>query len=100
MKTADKVAHVKRATQSRTHGCHWPGCGKQVPPALWGCPTHWYALPRSLRDRIWRTYLPGQEESGSPSREYVDAANAVQDWIRDNAASKQASLPEISPCQK
>lgn len=81
MDIGDKVAHVKRARQTRQHACHWPGCTKQVPPALWGCPPHWYALPRSLRDRIWRTYMPGQETSGSPTREYVEAARAVQDWI-------------------
>jgi hypothetical protein len=85
MKIGEKVAHVKGATQTRQHECHWPGCPKQVPPALWGCPPHWYALPRSLRDRIWRAYEPGQE-SGSrrPSREYLEVAKDVQEWIREH----------------
>lgn len=84
MNISDKVAHVKRSTQSREHKCHWPDCHKQVPPALWGCPTHWYRLPRTLRDKIWRTYVPGQENSGRPSPEYLDAAREVQRWIEEN----------------
>jgi hypothetical protein len=78
---SDKVAHVKRAGQTRDHACHWPGCDKQVPPALWGCRPHWFALPPTLRARIWRTYKPGQEVNGTPSRDYVEVAKAVQAWI-------------------
>lgn len=44
----DKVEHVRRATQTRAHHCHWPGCDKQVPPAMWGCKAHWFALPNSM----------------------------------------------------
>jgi hypothetical protein len=40
-------------------------------------------LPRSLQQRIWRAYQPGQETTLTPSREYVEAARAVQEWIRD-----------------
>jgi hypothetical protein len=94
MDIEDKVAHVKRATQTRMHECHWLGCNKQVPPALWGCPTHWYALPRSLRDRIWRTYTPGQETSGRPSAEYLEAARDVQAWIAENK-DRFANQPDL-----
>lgn len=83
MEIARKLEHVRTAKQRRPHTCHWPGCAKQVPPALWGCPTHWFALPRSLRTRIWNTYMPGQEDTGTPSREYIEATKAVQDWIRE-----------------
>jgi hypothetical protein len=79
-----KVAHVKAAGQSRNHHCHWPGCGKQVPPAMWGCKTHWYKLPQRMRTRIWRCYRPGQEADQRPSREYLEAAREVQDWILAN----------------
>jgi hypothetical protein len=64
------------------HTCHWPGCGKQVPPKLWGCREHWYRLPARLRAEIWAHYRPGQEITKTPSREYIEAAKAVQDWIR------------------
>jgi hypothetical protein len=79
----DKVRHVLRARQTRDHTCHWPGCDKQVPPAMWGCKAHWFALPKNLRDAIWRSYRPGQEETGRVSDTYLDAAEAVQAWIRD-----------------
>lgn len=63
------------------HTCHWPGCTKHVPPAMWGCKPHWFALPKRLRDRIWATYRPGQEITKDPSREYLAAADDVQHWI-------------------
>lgn len=80
----EKAAHVRAARQSRLHGCHWPGCEKQVPPAMWGCRAHWFRLPIALRNRIWSTYRIGQEESQSPSREYLMVARAVRDWIEQN----------------
>lgn len=81
-----KVAYVKRQGQTRDHTCHWPGCNKQVPPAMWGCYTHWKRLPKTLRDEIWRAYEPGQEITMSPSREYVIVARRVQDWITEHGA--------------
>jgi len=64
-----------------SHTCHRPGCGREVPPKLWGCKVHWYALPKPLRDRIWSTYVPGQEITKTPSRAYLAAARDVQAWI-------------------
>lgn len=84
----DKVQHVKAAGQTRAHGCHWPGCTAQVPPAKWGCPRHWFALPAAIRSRIWRTYQIGQESTGRPSAEYIAAARAAQDWIAAHLAAK------------
>lgn len=81
---AEKVAHVKTATQHRAHGCHWPGCTQQVPPAMWGCKEHWFRLPKRLRDRIWATYRPGQEVSLTPSAEYIEAAEDVQNWVEEH----------------
>lgn len=84
MSTNPKVAYVLREGQTRQHHCHWPGCEKQVPPARWGCRPHWYALPEELRTAIWRSFKPGQERTGTPSREYVAAARAAQAWIAAN----------------
>lgn len=81
----EKVAYVKRAGQTRDHTCHWPGCGKQCPPAAWGCRSCWFKLPKVLRDRLWKAFKPGQEVSQRPSREYVLAAREIQDWIRENS---------------
>jgi len=82
---AEKVEHVRRAKQTRGHGCHWPGCTRQVPPAMWGCAPHWFKLPKALRDRIWRAYRPGQENDLHPSETYMEAAQAVQEWIRQQS---------------
>lgn len=80
----DKAAYVRRAARRHRggdHTCHWPGCERKVPPAMWGCRTHWYKLPAELRSKIWRSFRPGQEASKTPSSEYIEAAREVQDWI-------------------
>jgi hypothetical protein len=46
-----------------------------------GCRAHWFKLPKRLRDAIWRTYVPGQEISKTPSAEYLAVADEVQTWI-------------------
>lgn len=48
---------------------------------MWDCRKHWFALPKPLRDKIWRTYVPGQEITKTPSVEYLAAAREAQDWI-------------------
>lgn len=80
----NKFDHVRQAPQTRNHECHWPTCKKQVPPAMWGCRRHWFMLPARIRNAIWRAYRPGQEESLDPSPAYIAAAEAAQDWIREN----------------
>lgn len=87
-----KADYVRSQPQFRRHGCHWPGCEKQVPPSMWGCPPHWFKLPSYLRRMIWQHYRPGQEIDMKPSREYVEVAREVQEWIETNALQKtQAS---------
>lgn len=90
---AAKVAHVKAASQTRRHACHWPGCTAQVPPAKWGCTRHWFTLPAELRERIWRVYRIDQERDMRPSHEYVKAARAAQEWIK----AYQARLARPQP---
>jgi hypothetical protein len=63
--------------------CHWPGCERQVPPAMWGCKPHWFKLPKQLRDRIWATYEIGQEVSMTPSHAWRFTKHCVLyflDW--------------------
>lgn len=84
-----KVEHVLSARQNRPHTCHWPGCTIQVPEAMWGCKPHWFTIPRRLRDRIWKTYRPGQENTLDPSPEYVRTARDVQDWITNHLEEKE-----------
>jgi len=92
----NKVQYVRSQGQVRDHGCHWPGCTRQVPPAKWGCTPHWFALPKDLRDRIWKAYVPGQEIAKNPSPAYLAVANEAQQWIREflerKAVPAQGSL--------
>lgn len=90
MSLTGKAAYVLGQGQTRRHHCHWTGCDRQVPPAMWGCRKHWYALPKALRDRIWRAYRPGQEADQRPSREYLAVAREAQAWI---AAQAPAAPP-------
>lgn len=69
------------------HTCHWPGCKVEVVPAMWGCKPHWFKLPRPLRQKVWRAYVPGQEITKTPSAEYLAVANEVQAWIGSNFRS-------------
>lgn len=90
-----KLAHVRAAQQTRPHTCHWPGCQTPVPPAMWGCRKHWFTLPKALRDAIWRTYSVGQEERGDPSAAYLEAARAVQEWIKDHLLEQEHQQPSL-----
>jgi hypothetical protein len=84
----NKVNHVMRSSNvDRSHTCHWPGCGKPVKPAMWGCKPHWFMLPANIRLAIWKAYEPGQEISKNPSEEYLKAAQAAQDWIRQHGGA-------------
>ena len=53
------------------HACHAHACQAEVPPAKFMCRRHWYALPKHLRDTIWREYRPGQENDKRPSLRYM-----------------------------
>lgn len=79
---------------SGVHHCHWPGCQRPVPPKLWGCSPHWFALPKDIRDRIWMTYVPGQEVSKTPSAAYLAVAREAEKFARSYAPSKRASPPD------
>lgn len=93
----EKVEHVLAAKQTRNqerqHHCHWAGCSKQVPPAMWGCKAHWARLPSKIRAAIWETYVPGQEVRGTPTDAYLDAADAAQEWIREHGNTTALSRP-------
>lgn len=79
------------------HKCHWPGCGEEVHPRLWGCKRHWYTLPPEIRRRILLTYKPGQEVNKDPSPEYMEAAKQAREFaiewnrkeIRENQIVKE-----------
>lgn len=55
---------------------------------MWGCREHWFKLPTKLRSRIWETYKPGQEVTGTPSREYIEVALEVQAWCKERGGAQ------------
>ncbi|MCW2904233.1 MAG: hypothetical protein JWO67_6498 [Streptosporangiaceae bacterium] len=60
------------------HLCHAAGCKVAVPPKLFMCKSHWFMVPRTLRNRIWAEYVAGQERRKDPTRAYLDVtAEAV-----------------------
>lgn len=63
------------------HTCHARGCDESVPPRMFMCREHWFALPKPMRDDIWSAYRPGQEQRMSPSPEYLDAARTARDYL-------------------
>lgn len=63
------------------HTCHANGCQTSVPPKMFMCRTHWFKLPKSLRDNIWATYVPGQEITKTPSPEYLEAAHEAINYL-------------------
>lgn len=96
----EKVQYVKSQGQTRDHHCHWPGCNASVPPALWGCYKHWMMLPKHLRDKVWAAYRPGQEVNMTPSVEYLEVAEEVQKWIKENYWSHTiVRVPQCLACE-
>lgn len=71
------------------HTCHWPDCNTEVPPAMRGCRKHWFTLPKLLRHKIWKEYVPGQEVSKTPSDTYMEVYDEVQYWIRNYIETKK-----------
>lgn len=59
------------------HACHATGCLRPVPREMFMCKPHWFAVPKPIRDRIWRAYRDGQCDDMNPSREYCEAAKAA-----------------------
>jgi hypothetical protein len=78
----EKRHHVRFAiNDDPTHTCHWPGCTRQVKPAMFMCGSHWFKLPLNLRNEVWAAYRPGQEETKNPDRLYLETVRKVQNWI-------------------
>lgn len=38
---------------------------------MFACKPHWFALPKKIRDAVWREYRPGQELTKDPSLRYL-----------------------------
>lgn len=63
------------------HICHATGCKVPVPPRMFMCKRHWFRMPKSMRDEIWAVYVPGQEISKTPTREYLEVARRCVSYL-------------------
>lgn len=66
---------------STYHDCCWPGCRKRVRVSMWGCPSHWYALPKSIRVKIGHAYREGLDSGTHPNEAWRDAHRRALEWI-------------------
>lgn len=62
-----------------THECPAPDCDRLVPQIMYACPQHWFALPKGIRDEIWRAY---RREPLSDAHLAAMAAGAT--WYAEN----------------
>lgn len=75
------------------HRCHAHGCNVEVPPRMLACKPHWYALPKFLRDAVWREYRNGQEEHKRVTWRYMAVQRlAVSRLARDEHGVGPAAL--------
>ena len=73
------------------HTCHATGCDKHVPPEMFMCKTHWFMLPKSMRNDIWTTYRVGQCDDMNPSKEYCEIARKCVVYL----ATIQGIKPDV-----
>jgi hypothetical protein len=71
------------------HNCRWVGCTKKVPLNMWGCKTHWFMLPKAIRDKIWASYRPGQEDDLQPSAGWVAADDEARRYSANPPSARQ-----------
>lgn len=79
-------------TRSETHTCHALNCDRNVPPRMHMCKTHWWMVPKRMRDNLWANYRRGQERSMTPSAAYLRAA---ADCVRAVAEHEHQPVDQI-----
>ena len=57
-----------------------------MPVTSWGCRTHWFALPREVREPVWQLLQEGGRfVQGADGADRLHAANQkVLGWIQEN----------------
>jgi hypothetical protein len=78
--------------RSRDHTCHARNCDVQVPPAMFMCKRHWWALPKKMRNEVWAVYVPGQEDRMDPTEEYLAVATKAVQWLADKEGFNQNTI--------
>lgn len=76
------------------HTCHAIGCETPCARRMLMCRKHWYMVPPALRVDVWAEYVPGQEETMTPTKKYLKAANAA---IQAVAKKEGKSIVDAAP---
>ena len=71
------------------HTCHAIRCDVRVPPRMFMCRRHWFALPKRMRDAVWAEYVPGQERRKDPTEAYLIVTRECIEWL----ARKEGLMP-------
>lgn len=59
-----------------------PGCRVRIDPSRLMCRSHWYLVPKQLRDQVWATWRSGE---GALSPEHQEAVRLAITVCRDAA---------------
>lgn len=71
--------------------CAAQGCPEHVNPGQLMCKSHWFSLPKALRDEVWRTYRRWaqvwtgrilQDDQRQRAADYREAVRAATDYLR------------------
>jgi hypothetical protein len=60
---------------SELRQCRVLGCNARHPRTMFCCRSHWFALPRSIRDAIWRAHRSREGIFGEAYRYSAAAAD-------------------------
>ena len=85
----DRTSEIMSRALEAPHTCHASGCSRPVPPRMFMCKAHWFALPLPMRKAIWLTYREGQEITKDPSAAYLHNAKMAVDWLVEHEAKKR-----------
>lgn len=97
----DACARLRRMGQRPPrHECHAHGRKTLVPPRLLMCSRHWIMVPARLRNDVWNAYVEGQEVRKDPSSEYIDAATAAIEAVRESEEHEQEEADDVSRVQE
>lgn len=61
------------------HNCPGPGCKAQVPYEMLACRSHWYQVPRAIRNAVYSAWAGG---AGAGSHEHLTAMDKAISTMR------------------
>jgi hypothetical protein len=62
-----------------SHKCPGLNCDQQVPADQLACRSHWFSLPRDLRNRVWSAWRAGdQTRHAAAVRDAISHLQAIE----------------------